>query len=288
MIELLFNPFNLSILLFVLGDIIVERSGIINLVIDGAITLFISAAFILTQRYSPINSLLYTSLIAIALALLVSLLINVLHSSHILTGLSLNIALYGLSAYIGKQFQIGTTIGKTVRLSTWQILLVSIGITLAVWWFLYRTRIGIAIRACGYNPRAADHIGIRVWLYRTLALVIGYIVIAIGAYIYIVIYRGAWSENIIRLGYGFMSLALAMASTWHPLLGLPISLLFGYMYTSLYGLQIRYGVPSSILDMAPFVTSIAIVGILMATPLGKRLGVPKALGEVYFKEERAV
>jgi len=287
MIEVLFNPFNLSILLFVLGDIIVERSGIINLVIDGAITLFISIAFILTQRYSPINSLLYTSLIAIALALLVSILINVLHSSHILTGLSLNIALYGLSAYIGTQFQIGTTIGKAVRVSTWQILLISIGATLAVWWFLYRTRIGIAIRACGYNPRAADHIGVRVWLYRTMALVIGYIVIAIGAYIYSVAYRGGWRAYT-GIGLGFVSLALAMASTWHPLLGFPISILFGYMYTSLYGLQIRYGIPSPILDMTPFITSIAIVTIIMATPLGKRLGMPKALGEIYFKEERAV
>ncbi|ADM28416.1 inner-membrane translocator [Ignisphaera aggregans DSM 17230] len=287
MIEVLFNPFNLSILLFVLGDIIVERSGIINLAIDGAIALFISVAFILTQRYGPINSLLYTSLIAIALALLISLLINVLHSSHILTGLSLNIALYGLSAYIGTQFQIGTTIGKTVRLSTWQILLISIGVTLAVWWFLYRTRIGIAIRACGYNPRAADHIGVRVWLYRTVALVIGYIVIAIGAYIHIVIYRGGWRAYT-GIGLGFVSLALAMASTWHPLLGLPISILFGYMYTSLYGLQIRYGIPSPILDMAPFIASIAIVTIIMVTPLGKKLGMPKALGEIYFKEERAV
>ncbi len=287
MIEVVLNPFNLSILLFVLGDIVVERSGIINLAIDGAIALFISIAFVLTQRFHPAISLLYVMMIAVALGILISILINVLHTSHILAGLSLNMAFYGLSAYIGMQFQIGTTVGKVVGIYMWQIFSVSIGATLAIWWFLYRTRIGIAIRACGYNPRAADHIGIRVWLYRMVALVIGYIVIAIGAYIYSVVYRGGWRAYT-GVGLGFISLALAMASTWHPLLCYPISIIFGYMYTSLYGLQIRYGIPSPVLDMAPFITSIAIVTIIMATPLGRRLGIPKALGEIYFKEERAV
>ncbi|MEL9941004.1 MAG: ABC transporter permease, partial [Ignisphaera sp.] len=86
---------------------------------------------------------------------------------------------------------------------------------------------------------------------------------------------------------GFLAITLAMASSWHPLIAYPIAIAFGYLYTSSYALQLLYGVPTDVVNALPFMVSLAVVVIVYATPLSKKVAMPKALGEVYFREERA-
>jgi len=166
------------------------------------------------------------------------------------------------------------------------VIILALIVTFMVWILLYKTKIGTFIRACGFNPRASEFLGIKVWKVRMIALVIGYTLIALGSYIYIVAYRGAWLPYS-GMGNGFLALALAMASSWHPILALLITILFVYFYTSIYILQLIYGMPAAIVNMLPFTVSIAIVTIIQITPIKKKLTIPRALGEVYFKEERA-
>jgi ABC-type uncharacterized transport system permease subunit len=285
MIENLLNVFTLSMLFMVLGNIVIERSGIINLTIDGVVTLAIAISYVLMQRFEPILSVFIVVLLIVAIAFIISLFINVLHASHILTGLSMNIALYGLSATIGVALSIERTIKQVIIPQSYVIILALI-VTFMVWILLYKTKIGTFIRACGFNPRASEFLGIKVWKVRTIALAIGYTLIALGSYIYIVAYRGAWLPYS-GMGNGFLALALAMASSWHPILALLITILFVYFYTSIYILQLIYGMPAAIVNMLPFTVSIAIVTIIQITPIKKKLTIPRALGEVYFKEERA-
>uniref|UniRef100_A0A7J3QGM5 ABC transporter permease n=1 Tax=Ignisphaera aggregans TaxID=334771 RepID=A0A7J3QGM5_9CREN len=285
MIENLLNVFTLSMLFMVLGNIIIERSGIINLSIDGVVTLAIAISYVLMQRFEPILSVFIVVLLIVAIAFIISLFINILHSSHILTGLSMNIALYGLSATIGVALSIERTIKQVIIPQSYVIILALI-VTFMVWILLYKTKIGTLIRACGFNPRASEFLGIKVWKVRTIALAIGYTLIALGSYIYIVAYRGAWIPYS-GMGNGFLALALAIASSWHPILALLITILFVYFYTSIYILQLIYGMPAAIVNMLPFTVSIAIVTIIQITPIKKKLTIPRALGEVYFKEERA-
>lgn len=285
MIESILNVFAVSMLFIVLGDIIVERSGVVNLSIDGVITLAIATSYVATLSLGHIYALITTLLLIIVTALMVSIFINILHASHILTGLSMNITLYGLSATMGIALGGGKAI-KQITLPLSYLALCSILATIIVWHLLYRTRLGTMIRACGFNPRASEALGVKIWRVRMVALSIGYSLIAIGSYMYTAMYRGAWLPYS-GMGYGFLALALAMASSWHPLLALPITLLFVYFYTSIYALQLFYGVPAAVVNMLPFVVSVTIVTILQVTPIRKKLPIPRSLGEVYFKEERA-
>ncbi|MEM1678101.1 MAG: hypothetical protein QXV81_03825 [Ignisphaera sp.] len=285
MIENILNAFTLSMIFIVLGDIIVERSGIVNLSIDGVITLAIAISYVAMLRFGPLQALILSISIAITIALAISLFINILHASHVLTGLCMNIVLYGASATIGIALGGGKST-RQIALPSIHLVMYTLLAIIIVWYMLYRTRIGTAIRACGFNPRASEVLGVKVWRIRTLALVIGYTLIAVGSYIYITMYRGAWLPYS-GMGNGFLALALAMASSWHPIIASLITVLFVYFYTSIYILQLIYGVPAAIINMLPFIVSIAIAILIQVTPIKKKLSIPRALGEIYFREERA-
>ncbi|MEM1683034.1 MAG: hypothetical protein QXG46_05950 [Ignisphaera sp.] len=290
---ILFEEFYLFIALAVLGDIVVERSGVLNLGIDGFIVFAIALTYTCTVVFNPIVALAITLASAIVYAILISLLINVMHLSHILSGLVLNMIFYGLSVVVGNiglslaPIYLGRrTLVAPITLNWGVILLISIAVSIAIWLFLYRSRIGVAIRACGFNPKAADHLGVKMWRTRFIALALGYIVIAFSGYVYTLLYKKSWSSYI-GMGYGFLTLALAMASLWHPLIALIPVTIFSYLERSLYIYQLEYGIPQQILSMIPYIASIAFVTFVSALPISKRLAIPKALGEIYFKEERA-
>jgi len=292
-LEEIFEPFYLFLLLASIGDIIVERSGVLNLAIDGFIVFCIALCYTATIAYNPFTALALAIAIGILYASIITLFVNIFHSSHVLTGLVLNMVFYGLSVVIGDiglnvatERQIPRTLVAPVPLRWYYVILITIASITITWFFLYRTKLGIAIRACGFNPRSADHLGVKVWRTRFIALVIGYIVIALGGYVYTLFYKKAWSTYI-GMGYGFLALALAMSSLWHPLLAVIPVAIFSYLMRSLYVYQLEYGISQFLLSMIPYLVSIAFVTVVTASPLGKRLAIPKALGEIYFREERA-
>lgn len=288
-----FEPFYLFLLLVTLGDIVVERSGVLNLGIDGFIVFSIALSYTATIALGPAIALAMVIVGGLLYALLISLFVNLLHASHVLTGLVLNMIFYGLSVVVGDlgndiaaQSLVSRTLVAPVLLEWLHILLISMSLATLVWFLLYRTGIGVAIRACGFNPRAADYLGIKIWRIRSLALALGYVVIALGGYTYTLLYKKSWS-NYAGMGYGFLSLALAMSSLWHPLIAIAPGALFSYLMRSLYVFQLEYGISQHLLFMVPYLAAIAFVTAITASPIGKRLPIPKALGEVYFREERA-
>lgn len=291
-LEEVFEPFFLFLALATLGDIVIERSGVLNLGIDGFIVFSIALCYTVTMIYGAVIALVIIIIFAILYASIISLFINFLHSSHILTGLVLNMIFYGLSAVVGNRgLSYALSIGKATLTSPiyieWQyILVLTIFVTIAIWIFLYKTRLGVAIRACGFNPRAADYLGIRVWVIRWCSLVIGYIVISLGVYVFMLLYAKTWFTYR-GMGYGFLILALAMASLWSPLVAIMPITIFSYLEKSQFIYQLEYGISQYILSMFPYVFAILFVVIVNISPLGRKLTIPKALGEVYFKEERA-
>ncbi|MEM3980282.1 MAG: ABC transporter permease, partial [Ignisphaera sp.] len=196
--------------------------------------------------------------------------INFLHSSHVLTGLVLNMIFYGLSAVIGDigldiaaERRIPRTIISPLLLRWYHITLIAVITSVIIWFLLYRTKLGTAIRACGFNPRAADYLGVKIWKTRYIALIIGYTLIALSGYTYTLFYKKSWSTYI-GVGYGFLALALAMSSLWHPLIVLVPVAIFGYLLRSLYVFQLEYGIPQHILSMIPYIVAIAFVTIITA------------------------
>jgi ABC-type uncharacterized transport system permease subunit len=292
-LEEIFEPFYLFLLLAAVGDIVVERSGVLNLVIDGFIVFCIALCYTATLAFNPLIALALAIALGVLYASIVALFVNLLHSSHALTGLVLNMIFYGLSVVVGDigldiatEKRIPRTLTSPLSMRWHYIVLITIALVMAVWFLLYRTNLGIAIRACGFNPRSADYLGVKVWRTRFIALVIGYIIIAFGSYVYILFYKKSWSTYI-GIGYGFLALALAMSSLWHPLLvAIPVAI-FSYLMRSLYVYQLEYGISQFILSMIPYAVSIAFVTVVTSLPIGKKLAIPKALGEIYFREERA-
>lgn len=292
-LSFIFEEFYLFLILAVLGDIVIERGGILNLGIDGFIVFIIALTYTITVISNPLTALIINIFFAIAYAKIISLFVNFMHLSHVLTGLVLNTIFYGLSVVVGNiglslasLYLKRRTLVAPIVLSWYGIMLITIILSLIAWIFLYRTKIGIAIRACGFNPKAADYLGVKVWRTRFLALVIGYIIIAFSGYTYTIFYKKSWSSYI-GIGYGFLILALAMASLWHPLVALIPAVVFSYLERSLYVYQLEYGISQQLLSMIPYLVSIILVSVIRATPIGRKIIVPKALGEIYFKEERA-
>jgi len=292
-LEELFESFFFFLLLAAIGDILVERSGVLNLGIDGFITLCLAICYSATIAYGPLASLALAVTAGVLYAILIALFVNLLHSSHVLTGLVMNMIFYGLSVIIGywgldlaMEKGIPRTLMIGLSLDWHSILTLSFISVLTAWLFLYRTRTGTAIRACGYNPRSADYLGVNVWRTRMLSLIAGYIVIALGGYVYVSFYSRAWTPYI-GMGYGFLALALAISSLWHPLLIVLPTIIFSYLLRSLYIYQLEYGISQHLLSMIPYIASIVFITAVATSPIGKRLPIPKALGEIYYKEERA-
>jgi len=287
------EPFYLFLLLASLGDIVVERSGVLNLGIDGFIAFAIALSYTATLALDSASSLAIAVVSGLLFALLVAVFVNLLHSSHVLTGLVLNMVFYGLSAIVGTVGQniasernLPRTLASPVIIEWYHVAVATVISVALVWILLYRTRLGTSIRACGYNPRAADHLGVKVWRVRLYALLIGYTVISLGSYVFMLFYQKTWSPYR-GVGFGFLALALAMSSLWHPVIVVPIAAVFGFLMRNLYVFQLSYGIPEQILYMTPYIAAIAFVTAVSASPLGKRLPIPRALGEIYFREERA-
>lgn len=291
--QAVFEPFYLFLVLATLGNIVIERSGVLNLGIDGFIVFSIALCYTSTVLCGPLAALLLVVLFGVLYSLLLSFLISFLHLPHVLTGLILNIIFYGMSVVVGgvgRELSVELigkrTLSAPIALEWHHILLISVGTAVALWFFLYRTRLGIAIRACGFNPRAADYLGVRIWLARLLALSVGYSIIALACYVYTLFYKTSWDTYAGR-GYGFLAIALAIASLWQPLIALIPVVLFSSLERLQYVFQLEYGIPQPLLSMIPYAVSVAFITAINLLPFGRRFSVPKALGEVYFKEERA-
>lgn len=289
----IFESFYLFLLLASLGDIVVERSGVLNLGVDGFIVFSIALSYTASLALNPLTAMFMVLVCGVLYALLISLFVNLLHTSHVLTGLVLNMAFYGLSVIVGElgydiafQKNVPRTLTPPIVMGWQHVLFISITLAMSIWLLMYRTRIGVVIRACGFNPRATDSLGVRIWRARTLALVLGYIFIALGGFTYTMFYKMSWSPYI-GMGYGFLAIALAMTSLWHPLIVLAPVALFSYLERSLYVFQLERGIPPPLLNMVPYAAAIVFITAVTTSPIGRRLPIPRALGEVYFKEERA-
>jgi len=285
MLDNVFSPLTLAMVLMVLGDIVVEHSGVLNIGIDGVVALSVALSFALSLTTNdPVLVFALVVLAAIAVALVVSLIVNVFVASHVLTGLAVGFACYGLGS-IAALPHLGRSAGVHPTLHWYWVLGVSVVLALAVWYMLYYTKLGIAIRASGNNPYAAEALGIHVWRIRTLALVAGYSLIALGGAIYELGYIGIWSQGL-GVGRGWLALSLAIASMWHPLAALGITAVYSYVETSMWALQLAAGIPAAVINAMPFLTALGIVVAVHATPVKKRVSPPRALGAEYFREER--
>ena len=290
------------ILFATLGAIINERAGIINLGIEGLMLIGALAGFAGTH-FS--GSLLVGVLAAFGAAVLagsIHALITVqLRGNQIVSGLALTMFGIGVSALFGKGL-VGRTISGFERLAIPvlsrlpvvgkpifdQDLLIYFSFLLVflIWFFLYRTRWGLALRTLGENPAAADTCGIPVVRYRFCAVAIGSGVVGIGGAYLSLAMTPMWIENM-SAGRGWIAVALVIFAGWSS----PRAMLGAYLFGGLTALQLRFqamgtSISAHLLQMLPYVFTII---VLVVSTLRLRQGggqQPESLGLPYDREDR--
>ncbi len=289
------------LLLGTLGEIVTERSGVLNLGVEGMMAIGAMTAFTVTLTTgSPWFGLL-AAFLAGALAGGIHAFVSItLKANQVVSGLALTMLGLGVSGLFGRPF-----IGRPLpsKLSTLPIpgladipvlgrilfsqdplfyLAVILGILL--WILLARTRWGIEIRSVGENPAAAEVQGVNVARIRYLCVLLGGALAGMAGAHLSLVYSKSWTEGLTG-GRGWIVIALTIFALWNPLRAFLGAFLFGCIFVLQYLLQ-PIGVPPNFLAMMPYLATLA---VLLAGGLRKdhrRLLAPAKLGEAYTKGER--
>ncbi len=314
----------IPLLIVALGGVFSERSGIINLALDGEMIFgaFIGAIFCKLMITS--GAMASTSQVLFILAMLVSMVAGMLLSlllsfaaikmkaDQTIAGTALNIlapaivCAFGLLFFSSEKINSGANFVLTAKgysnasfskavssnavlgfffdkvyISTY--ICIVLFILLSIW--LYKSKIGMHLRACGEHPQAADSVGINVYRMRLLGTSISGALAGLGGFVYIATTTGTIAESQVG-GLGFLALAIMIFGNWNPFLISLASLLFGFLkclgvLSSQISFMKSWDVPMYFYNMIPY---IIVIIVLIITH--NKSGCPKAEGIPYDKGQR--
>ena len=297
-----------------LGELLAERSGVLNLGVQGMMLFGAAVGFWVTQRVDGSgHSVLFlavvgSALAGAALAAIHAFLVITLRANQIVSGLALTIFAggLGLSAYVGTELgladlpavhQFGDLdvlglgdlpVVGPVLFDQSALVYASWILTLLVALYLGRTRLGLNVRAVGEAPASADAMGVNVTLYRYVHVMVGGAFAGVaGACFSLSITPGWTSGDTLVGGAGWIAIALVIFAFWRPELCLVGAYLFGGLSALPFALQARdVEVTPEFLYALPYVMTIVVLVIVSAGFAKRRLGAPAALGIPYVREER--
>lgn len=277
------------VLLASLGEIISERSGVVNIGVEG---ILLASAFTATVTSitlgNPLAGLLVGAIVGFLIGLLHGILSVYLRADQIIAGLAFNMIAYGLTVMglIGLWGHHGASPRIKVSVDEISILgfhvnpisLASIVLALLAWYILRSTRVGLALRACGEDPRAAEAMGVNVNVYRVTATSIGGLLAGIGGAFLALEIVGQFTRGI-SAGRGFIALANVAFSGWNPLLAVPGAYIFGFLEAmSIYLQQGALGY-EYVARTLPYLGT-----LLVVTIFAWRAIAPRSLAKPYVKE----
>ena len=314
--------YNIPLLYGTVGEIVVEKSGSLNLGVEGIMAVGAIFGYIL-GCYA--NSLAVGILVAFLTAALCGLLFAALtvslQANQNITGLTLTT--FGLGVYF--------FVGNGLKAKGWPVMgdyeaikagfsdlaipglseipvlghglfnhniLVYLGIVIAVamWWYLNRTNPGLKLRAVGENPGSADSVGINVKRMKYLHIALGCGIMGIGGYYMGLNMSGSFNSSCWINGYGWIAVALVIFANWNPILAIAGTFVFGFFKTlRVSGSSLAAAfpgvlgwlakVPTQLYQALPFlITAIVLVATSIRTKKGS--GLPASLGVNYFREDR--
>jgi ABC-type uncharacterized transport system permease subunit len=280
-----------------LGELVAERSGVLNLGVEGMMLVGALAAFAVGVST---GSLMLGYLAAVCAGMLMALIFAVLtvslQTNQVATGLALTLFGLGLSAFMGRKF-LGLPIAGIHALPLpWlrdipvagpllfrfdPAVYGSIALYFIIDRVLTRTRIGLILRAVGESPSIAHALGQPVMQTRYLAVLFGGATSGIaGAYLSTAM-TPMWVEGL-SAGRGWIALALVVFATWKPLRVLLGAYLFGGVtILQLHAQGFGLSVPSEILSMLPYVATIVVLVVICRDPKTIRLNQPASLGKSF-------
>jgi simple sugar transport system permease protein len=285
------------LLIAAIGELVVERSGVLNLGVEGMMVMGTIGGF--GAAYLTGNP--WIGLFAgIALGALFSLLFAVmtlsLATNQVATGLSLTILGLGLSGMMGTNFvglpgerlpnlyiPVLTDIPVIGRLLFGQdpIFYMSIVLVIAVAWFLFRTRTGLTLRSIGDSHTSAHALGIQVIRYRYLAVVFGGACAGLAGAHLSLVYTPQWVENM-TAGRGWIALALVVFASWRPLRVLAGAYIFGAVWIGqLHAQAFGIPVPSQFLSSLPYLATIVVLVLISRNKRLTMMNTPASLGQPF-------
>ena len=288
---------SIPIMLAATGELVVERSGVLNLGVEGmmlmgaviaSITVITTGSLFLAVIFGALSGLL-TSIVFGFFAL-------VLATNQVATGLALTIFGTGLSGLIGAEY-----VGKAIqRLEALNIPILSnipyLGpilfshnilvyfsfiIVFIVGWFLLKTKSGLVLRAVGNNHDSAHALGYSVVLIRFCSVMFGGLMAGLGGAFLPLVLTPHWAEGM-TAGKGWIALALVVFASWSPL-RIPIgALLFsGITVMQLVGQARGWAMPSQFLSMLPYLATIAVLVIISRNKEFSIINAPASLGKLF-------
>ncbi len=277
------------------GELVSEKSGVLNLGIEGMMLAGAVCAFAVTVTTGSATLGIVVGAIAGAtMALAFGVLTLTLAANQVATGLALTIFGIGLSALVGANF-VGVPVQPLPKLAIPGIsdlpivgpllfghdalVYLSIAATAGVAWFVKKSRGGMILRAVGESDLSAHSIGYNVIGVRYMAVLFGGAMSGIGGAFLSLSYTPMWAEEM-TAGRGWIALALVVFSSWRPWRVLAGAYLFGgvtilQLYSQGAG---GIGIPSQVMSMLPYLATIAVLWAIAAGPWKGRLDAPACLG----------
>jgi simple sugar transport system permease protein len=287
-----------SLLYATLGEVIGQRSGIVNLGLEGVMLVSASTGFAVTSvSGNPYLGVLAAMLAGGLLNMILGYLVISRQANQLAGGLALMFFGFGLSALIGKSY-VGAKIEGLPRillpglsdlprlyasLFKFDVLIyLAVPVAFLVFWILFRTRWGLGLRAVGENAETAFASGRNPRLIRYQALFAGGVLAGLGAAHLSIAYTMTWAEYM-TAGRGFIAIALVIFSRWHPLQAIAGALIFSGAVAFQLLLQ-SSGVEISplLLDTIPYIVTIL---VLIAWGGHRKHSAPASLGRVYYGSE---
>lgn len=285
------------ILLAALGELVTEKAGVLNLGVEGMmLTGAVSGFAVALLTGNAWAGLPAAALAGAAISLLFGFLTLHLLANQVAAGFALTIFGIGLSGLAGHGL-VGHPIAGVPSLNVPGLTdlpligrllfahdpLVYFGLAMvpAVWWFLYRSRAGLVLRAVGENPEAAHALGHPVIGIRYAAVLFGGAMAGLGGAYLSLVYTPMWVEGMVA-GRGWIALALVIFATWRPgRLILGAWLFGGVTLLQLHAQGFGLAVPAQFLAMVPYLATILVLVLISRDATQIRLNAPAALGKIF-------
>lgn len=301
--------FTVPLLITALGGLFSERSGVVNIGLEGLMVVGLFSGAVVVSKLEPVlpNGAIWLGLLA---AFVTGALFSLLHAfacinfnaNQVISGIAINMIAGALTTYLARNITgsgniqiVNSLARKDIPLlsripilgklfftqtyaTTWLVLV----ILLLSWFVIYKTRFGLRLRACGEHPHAADSAGVNVYRLRYLSVMLSGAYAGLGGAIVLVTYSGEFNGTV--GGLGFLALASLIFGQWKPFGVLWATLFFGFASTVANVSQVIPAfakIPGIYLKTFPYVfTLIALV------LFSKSSQAPKALGEPYDQGKR--
>jgi len=304
--------FSIPLLIVALGGMFSERSGVINIALEGIMIMgaFTGILFInLTQASLPGQPVL---IIAIIIAALTGIIVSMSHAyasinmkaDQVISGTAINMFAPAFVIYVARmlntvqqvsfinQFRIDSVpligsipvLGPLFFQNTYITTYLGFIILGVSWVVLYKTRFGLRLRSCGEHPQAADSVGINVYRMRYTGVMISGALGGIGGLVFVIPTSTNFDATV--SGYGFLALAVLIFGQWKPVRILIAAFFFGLMKavsSSYSGIPFLTSVPihSSVYKMIPYIATLVVLAFT-----SKNSQAPKAAGVPYDKGGR--